>query len=385
MSRTIEWLKFPGRVPRTWNPVQGCSHAGGPGCHNCFAEMMARRAGGPGRWAHGLIKHAPRHDRKTGLPMVDGKGKPVLGPGRWSGVMRPAAARILADPLRWRKPSAAFPSMSDPFHPNLVGIEAGRRWIAACFGVMAATPQHLYLILTKRPAQMLEWFAWAAASSRACEPQAGGLHPGEFCWQAASRVIPKIKFDETARRWPLPNVMLGVSAERQQEADARIPHLLEAKRRGFAHLVFVSYEPALGPVDFSRWLKCPACDGHGLCGRGGLGWLIAGGETGAGARPAHPDWFRRARDQCAAAGVPYFHKQNGMYRRVGDDDDTWTHIVAPDGQTLKRGDEWPASRLHIAHDQASVYVRRFASKKDAGHLLDGKIHRQFPSLGELPP
>lgn len=100
-----------------------------------------------------------------------------------------------------------------------------------------------------------------------------------------------------------PNVRIGVSVEDQATADKRIPELLAA----WGGPNFVSYEPAIGGVDFNWWLNIPSNVGSVL------NWIIAGSESGPGARPAHPDWFRSVRDQCQAAGVPYFFKQWGEW------------------------------------------------------------------------
>ncbi len=118
------------------------------------------------------------------------------------------------------------------------------------------------------------------------------------------------------KMWPLPNVWLGVSAEDQQRADERIPLLLPTP----AAVRFVSVEPMLGPVDLSclqhdREFEVDALTGaHGvlrpLRGKGpSLDWVIAGCESGHGARPADVSWFRSLKDQCVAAGTPYFLKQ----------------------------------------------------------------------------
>jgi len=97
--------------------------------------------------------------------------------------------------------------------------------------------------------------------------------------------------------WPLPNVHLGVSVENQAAADERIPELLATP----AAVRFLSCEPLLGEIDLSRWLG--AGDGDAPF------WIIAGCESGPGARPCDVTWLRSLRDQCAAAGVPFFLKQ----------------------------------------------------------------------------
>src|SRR5690606_37330544 len=120
--------------------------------------------------------------------------------------------------------------------------------------------------------------------------------------------------------WPPPNVWLGVSCERQQEADERIPDLLATP----AAVRFVSAEPLLGPIDFARLgdatfrLNAFTGEAEHTLGfkdrtRGRLDWIIVGGESGPGARPMHPAWARSIRDQCASAGVPFFFKQWGSW------------------------------------------------------------------------
>lgn len=111
-----------------------------------------------------------------------------------------------------------------------------------------------------------------------------------------------------------PNVWLGVSAENQEWADRRIPALLSVP----AAVRFVSYEPALGDVDFRDYLPVPHtsdwCAAHGgprRCGCGLLDWLIVGGESGPGARPFDLAWARSTVAQCRRAGVPCFVKQLG--------------------------------------------------------------------------
>lgn len=177
----------------------------------------------------------------------------------------------LDDPLKWKKPTRVFVcSMGDLFHG---AVKYGD--IMAVWQVMAQCQRHTFMVLTKRPERM-------------------HMVISDFAR------FPGLSI--------LPNVWLGVTAENQARADERIPILLQtpaAKR-------FVSYEPALGAVEWDGWLRgwpryvgddkweqtCPPID-----------WLIAGAETGPKARPAELDWFRDARDQCADAGVPFFLKK----------------------------------------------------------------------------
>jgi len=165
-------------------------------------------------------------------------------------------------PLRWRKPRLVFVcSMGDLFHeqvPDTYILQVWNRFLGA--------PQHTYLVLTKRPERMRKWLR---------------------------------------KRPPLPNVWLGVSAENQRWFDARVSVLSYIT----AAVRFVSLEPLLGPVMLGRWHQNGPHRWHRR--RPHLGWVIAGSETGPGARPAHLEWFRSIRDECAAYGVPFFLKQTG--------------------------------------------------------------------------
>lgn len=215
----------------TWNPIRGCSRVS-EGCRACYAEAFAARFAKPRQPYHGLAEMTPS------------------GP-RWTGKVR-LVPEHLADPLKWRKPRRVFVnSMSDLFHEGLKNEE-----IAAVFGIMAAAPRHTFQVLTKRPERMLEWFCWYDENRN----KRRFRHP-ELIEHAAAIVRPIIGDDADiifraanacAGRdsWPLPNVWLGVSVENQKTADERIPLLLQAP----AALRWVSFEPALKAVDFSRWI-----------------------------------------------------------------------------------------------------------------------------------
>jgi protein gp37 len=117
--------------------------------------------------------------------------------------------------------------------------------------------------------------------------------------------------------WPLLNVWLGVSVENQEAADERIPELLRTP----AAVRFLSCEPLLGPVDLHavqipgerEGLRFSALQRHhdDRFGQSDttLDWVIAGCESGPGARPCSVEWLRSLRDQTAAAGVAFFLKQ----------------------------------------------------------------------------
>jgi len=156
---------------------------------------------------------------------------------------------------------------------------------------------------------------------------------------------------------PPPNVWILTTVE-SQEFMWRVEALLEVP----AIVHGVSYEPALGPVDFSPYLPNPSIrrslDGRTLP---SLAWIIGGGESGPGARPPHPDWFRAVRDDCAEAGVPFLLKQWGEYQPL-------TRI---DGvQETPFGDFCPESGWG--------FIKK--GKKGAGRLLDGRKHLEYPRV-----
>lgn len=286
---TIQWAATPnadGTVTpgKTWNPLRGCSRES-TGCERCYAERIAARYSGPGQPFEGFarMKH---------------------GEARWTGKVEVLPDK-LREPLTWRKPTTVFVnSMSDLFHPH---VPFG--FVAAVFAVMEMTPQHRYMVLTKRAelmAKMLNDPNFYAGWMR----KFGIDYPGGD-WRPVTA------------GWPLPNVFLGVSVENQATADERIPHLLRTP----AAVRFVSAEPLLGPLDIfdtsEGVLRGPAAiisggmtastpdsapEGYDDS-YSGIDWLIAGAESGPGARPAEVDWFRALRDQCQVAGVAYFLKQ----------------------------------------------------------------------------
>ena len=158
---------------------------------------------------------------------------------------------------------------------------------------------------------------------------------------------------ERLSKWFLERVWLGVSVENQAAADERIPILLKTP----AAVRFLSMEPLLGPVDLH--LRIPADTSQpkisGIL--SGIHWVIVGGESGHGARPMHPDWVRSIRDQCQAAGVPFFFKQWGE----------WIHAH-------------PAE-LHLSPaplvDWEGLKMQR-VGKRAAGRLLDGREWSEIP-------
>ena len=224
----------------------------------------------------------------------------------------------LNGPLRWRKPQRIFVnSMSDLFHDQVPDDYIARVW-----EVMAQCPQHTFQILTKRHGRMRSLLNSSTFNSP-----------------------------------PLPNVWLGVSAENQQWADIRIPALLDTP----AAVRFVSAEPLLGPIDLTD-----LGEARGTYDGPWLDWVIVGGESGAGARPMHPDWARSLRDQCVAAGVPFLFKQWGEYAPGVLDTGTRKGLV-------RRG--WYPNYPSTEGNYETVSR---VGKKAAGRELDGATWDQYP-------
>ena len=177
-------------------------------------------------------------------------------------------------PLSWKRPQLIFVnSMSDLFHS-----EVPLEYIQRVFAVMKKAHWHRFQVLTKR-ADRLEM------------------------------VSPELS-------WPV-NVWMGVSVEAQAQV-WRIDHL----RKTDAAVKFLSLEPLIGPLPDLQL--------------SGIDWAIVGGESGPGARPMDPAWAMDIRDQCSAAGVPFFLKQMGS---------AWAKEEVVHGKTVRsqgdpKGGEW---------------------------------------------
>lgn len=241
----------------------------------------------------------------------------------------------LAAPFHWKNPRRVFVnSMSDLFHPDVPQEFIKDVWIG-----MLANPDHTFMILTKRADRMAE-------------------------------AVDILLRDGVG---VLPNVWLMVTVENQKAADERVPYLLKtpAARRG------VSVEPMLEAVDllhvqYDNMVEINALTGdYGVYrplqgyGYNKLDWVICGGETGPGARPMHPDWARSLRNQCQAAGVPFFFKKWGEWINVHPERKDYEYSSPPE-KCLTIGD----TRFYRV------------GKKAAGRLLDGREWNEYPEVSE---
>lgn len=342
----------------TWNPIRGCrrtapdgskqSGCGDPSGGGCYAERMAYRFSGPGQAYDGLVKLTAN------------------GP-RWTGETRFVSEHLM-DPFRWTKPRRIFTdSMSDLFFKGISDWEIDSVVAVMMICCLHETRGgHTFQTLTKRPARMRAYLSDPATLERVARRAATLMEDGDG-W-----------FDTIAFRpegLVHPNMWWGVSVENQEAADERIPELLRTP----AAVRFLSCEPLLGPVNLdaiqipgeraglrfgslrhleSRFGEAPAL----------IDQVIAGCESGPGARPCDIAWLRSLRDQCAAAGVSYFLKQAeesadlGSDGRldIGDDDS----IAFGDGSKLKR-------------------------RRPGGHhvielpYLDGVQHAAFPEVRDV--
>lgn len=217
--------------------------------------------------------------------------------GKWTGVVR-FDESVLELPLRTRKPGRWFlTSMGDIAHKDVTDDQ-----IAAAFGVMAQAKWHKFMVLTKR----IDRFAAILEDA------------------------------------PLDNVFVGCTAENQAQADTHRQHMQALAQRGWK--TFVSYEPALGPVDWTGWEF--------------LKQLISGGESGYDARPSSPAYHRAARDFANRHGIAYLFKQWGE----------WLPML---GQ---------AEGVHVTKKTVMPdgWVMGWAGRKAAGRRLDGIEHNEFP-------
>lgn len=362
-TSAIEW------TDATWNPITGCSVIS-PGCTNCYAMKLAGTR----------LQH---HPSRAGLTN-DTKAGPV-----WTGEVR-LNPEWIDQPLRWRRPRMIFVCA----HGDLFHEAVSDEWIDRVFSIMAAAHWHTFQVLTKRAERMRAYIA----SFRPCRVATGfvtrnGEEPTSYGGPAHFGIMSE-------KRWPLPNVWLGVSAEDQKRADERIPLLLATP----AAVRWVSAEPLLGPISLRgerstegwNWLTGdaydvdptpPATRWSGNTGRR-INWVVVGGESGPGARPMHPDWARSLRDQCAAAGVPYFHKQNGEWVDTHDAGYSTWEATRPGygrvGGFIGRGvpgldgTEWETLWPFLTPaDPGPVMIR--IGKKAAGRLLDGREHNEVPT------
>lgn len=282
-NSAISWTRH------TWNPWMGCTKVS-PACDGCYAEALMDKRYGKVQWGN--------HPRiRTG-------------------------AHTWNDPMRWQRQAEKDGDRPFVFCASLADIfdnQVDPQWRADAFEVMRKTPRLVYLLLTKRPQNIVR-----------LADAAGGL--------------PE-------------NAAIGTTVEDQKRADINLPALQVAKIELRPLFTFGSFEPLLGPI-IIRPAFMPD-------------WIITGGETDQGghkARPTHPDWFRMMRDQAADAGVPFHHKQNGEWL-------AWGQVMADGTENYLSYGKQPD---FFRQQGGEIFSK--VKKARSGRMLDGVTHDAFPEV-----
>ncbi|KPU83975.1 hypothetical protein JI58_06585 [Marinosulfonomonas sp. PRT-SC04] len=334
MTKTtkIQWTDY------TVNFWEGCQKVG-PGCDNCYAEARDVRFTGGSHWGAG----APRRKVKNGIPKLR--------------KINQDAEAFKAENGHW--PNVFCSSLSDVFD-NAVDPE----WRREAFTHMVVAPNTRIQLLTKRIGNV-------------------------------EKMTPAIW---TSNGWPH-WVGLMITVVNQAEADRDIPKLLDLKERLGIPWVGLSIEPMQGPIDLTLMSlgkrsfpdrrvfpdTIDALKGEKVIGTetgydriptAKLDWVICGGESGPKARPMHPDWARALRDQCVAAGAPFFFKQWGE----------WTSHKPKAGGDL--GGEMRKDKVRFVqfnrepdgHFRKGDVIMKRVGKAAAGRLLDGREWNEMPEV-----
>lgn len=350
-----------------WSLVSGCTPCS-PGCDHCWSAAMEHRFNGA---------KDPVYTTTTN--------------GKFNGLLVFHTDR-LSIPLKRKKPTV-YAVWNDLFHEAVPD-----EFIAAALGIIASTAEHHYLVLTKRPNRMLEFYQWLKKCSvganeryinhsdyrkgRAArhklrdegksigEPEPPTEMVRALYDIAAPIITPqldkssrfwrvKVLQEYHWRHWPLDNIWHGLTVCNQQEADEKIPVFLQIPGKKF-----LSIEPMLGEISL-RWLRAwngngfkpyPSTTNH-LDGLRQFDAVVLGGETGPGARPMHPDWVRSIRDQCAAAGVTFFLKNLGEWTACEEPQDVFNRNTG---------------------NFETIPAQRAFKRKKAGRTLDGRTHDDLP-------
>jgi protein gp37 len=327
----IEW------TDNTFNPWIGCSKVS-PACANCYAERDMDHRYGKVKWGPGGTR-AKTSEANWKKPLKWDRDAAAAGVRTrvfcasladvfedWDGPIVDHHGKMLND-------SFVEASNADMHNDELLTMDHLRRKL---FALIDATPNLDWLLLTKRPENVERMWAYR-------QSPAGQGH------------LPCTNRD---------NVWLGTSIENQKWVDKRVPYLHAAKRDGLVQTTFVSAEPLCGPIDLLR----DNIDSH--LGKGGIDWVIAGGESGPNARPANTAWYRSLRDQCLASETPFLFKQWGEWgpRSLIAESLTGQEQFA---EFQPRPDDFPEDFCQVLW-----------GKKKAGRLLDGQTWDGIPKVSQ---
>lgn len=306
----IEW------TDASWNPLRArdkttgkvgwhCEHKS-PGCSHCYSELFNGRnlpSGGTGL-------SFTRKSRDQVETFLD--------------------ERMLSQPCRWKRPRKVFVcSMTDLFGEWVTDEQIDRVFAVmnACYFTLPISETsrrwHTFQVLTKRGDRMRDYML---SRSQRFEQ---GEHPVILAGRAKGGALrglgSEIMGAGACLQWPPPNVWLGVSAEDQQRYDERAPQLVACP----AAMRFISYEPAIGPIEFGNLT--------------GIHWVIVGGESGPKARPFNLAWAHSTITQTGTAGVACFVKQLGAkpFEILNPQDGAVSSQVRLDDRKGGDWDEWP--------------------------------------------
>lgn len=280
----------------TFNGWVGCTRVS-PACDGCYAAHLMETRMGRVQWG---------------------------GPGVGNGTRSRTSNANWRKPIAWNRAAAKAGTRPFVFCSSLADVfdnQVPAAWRRDLFELIIKTPNLIWLLLTKRPQNIVKLFD---------------------------------EISHVRDEWPR-NVAIGTTVEDQTRFDLNVPALRKAKRLLNPAFAFLSCEPLLSPLNGSL---------HDI------DWVITGGETDQGAhkaRPTHPDWFRSLRDQCAAAGIPYHHKQNGEW--LGGDQ-------IPEDVTIPSGISNDCG-ISGADDNRRVWR---VGKHYSGRAIDGVEHNGFPSI-----
>ncbi len=387
----------------TTNPFTGCL-PDSEGCMNCYAIGQS--------W------------RNANNPIIASKYEGVVRKTTAGNLKFTGKVNFLESALypmmRWSKPQYNFMgSMADLFYK-----EIKKEWLDIVFAYMLCAPKHVHMVLTKRPGRMREYiennfgslsminhmeevrknfdkyehllhnFVEFLPDSERCGCRVGpedttpcGIYDKRkvgFCdldeevgfgysYNSIFRIIEE----------KVQHIWYGVSVENQEQADRRIPELLELKTGG---LKYLSLEPLIGPVDLNQYIEY-------------LDYLIIGGESGTKARPVHPDWVRQIVEVAQKHNKIIHFKQWGtwlpwemtgtprmMLSQDGQEQDIWQMDME-----LANGD-WNSKKWYEIlstideftplYNKGRDYLLAFekVGKSKSGYMLDGKEYREFPEM-----
>ncbi|GJM12757.1 MAG: hypothetical protein DHS20C12_11600 [Pseudohongiella sp.] len=212
-------------------------------------------------------------------------------------------------PIKWNKEAELAGERRRVFCASMADVFERRAELNPVrdrlWALIEATPWLDWLLLTKRPQNFKTYLPWDKAP---------------------------------------PNVWLGTTAETQRFFDERIDNLLSVD----AKVHFLSCEPLLGALDISHYSDA------------GIDWVIAGGESGAGARPMNPEWASQLRDQCLEANIPFHFKQWGH----------WSPLRPVEGKRIKT--------IDLTNEDDSIVTMFGLGKGNAGRSLEGETWDGFP-------